>query len=97
MPEYPLPLIILQLMRMYLRSPALCTALLILTMVSYWRSSPAPPWLVCNKASVSQVHHCTDRGLKEYSGTELLKIFGVISKSSYLPLPLSATHWGCGK
>ena len=29
-----------------LGSPVLCTALLTLTMLSSWRSSPAPPWLV---------------------------------------------------
>ena len=82
------PLIISQLMRMYLGNPVLCTALLTLAMLSFWRSSPAPPWLVCNTASVGQVHHCSARWLKHYSGIVLLKIFGLISKSCYLPLPL---------
>ena len=44
-----------------LRQPFFCTALLTLTMISFWRSSPAPPWLVCNKACVDQVHPCTAR------------------------------------
>ena len=55
----PLPLIILQLMMMYLGSPVLCTALLTLTMLSSLRSFPAPPLLVCNKVSVGQLHHYT--------------------------------------
>ena len=76
----PLPLNVFQLMRMYLDNPILCAALLTLTMLSPWRSSPAPLWLVCNKASVGEVRHCTARWLKDYSRTLLLKIFWVISR-----------------
>ena len=52
MPEYvPPPPDYITTHNNVLCSPVLCTALL----------TPAPPWLVCNKASVDQVHNCTAR------------------------------------
>ena len=44
-----------------LGSPVLSTALLTLTILSSWRSSPAPPLLACTKASMGQDHYCTAR------------------------------------
>ena len=56
-------------------------ALLTLTILSSWRSTPAPPRLGCNKSSMGQVHHYIAR--KEQ---HCWRIVGMISKNSYLPL-----------
>ena len=61
MPEYfPYPPDYIITHEEVLGSPVLRTALLTLTMLSSWRSSPQW-WLVCNRASVGQVYNCIAR------------------------------------